>query len=243
MFFGQAEISGFRAVIHRLIPLAVCIGLVAVSPALAALDLKFVGGNDSNVAVKGTVDLSGDDVPALKKCTATINGNVVEVAVPDGEGGKTIALQGAIIKSELTSGVFKGYIAFNDHPYLAKIDDPEVEELIEVKGGRVVSGHITEISAAGVKVGDQTIPLNSISRICSPTIFGFTCAIASQAKEVGQGFEGRSDEMQLERTTSINTDDKNKGKKRCCKFSPIVPPTKGKGKGHGGHHIHIVIPI
>jgi hypothetical protein len=210
-------------------------------PAFCELNVKMIGEKNPSVAVEGTIAISGDDVPALQKCTATIKGNIIEVAVPD-SSGSTIALRGAIIKSELAPGMFKGYVALSDHPYLAKIDDPEVEELIEVRGGGVVSGHITEITADGVKIGGQTIPLSAISRICSPTIFEFSCAIASAMKTVGNGFEGRSEEMQLQRTTAINKEKKQGEKKRCCKFPPLTVPGKGKGKG-GGHHIHIIIPI
>jgi hypothetical protein len=214
-----------------------------IPPASAELNVKLVGAKTQSVSAEGTVGLFGDDVPALKNSVATINGNIIEVTVPDPEGSdKTTTLRGAIIKSELSAGAFTGYIAINDNPYLVKVDDPEVEELIEVVGGGIVSGKITEITANGVKIGDQLIPLAAISRICSPTIFQFTCAIASQMNNVVDGFEGRSKEMQLQRTTSLDKSKKNPAAKRCCKFPPLIAPGKGKGKG-GGHHIHIIIPI
>jgi hypothetical protein len=226
----------------KIAALAFCLLLQSSLPSNAELSFKMVGEKSPDVAVQGTINLSGDDVPALQECVATIKGNIVEVSVPDKEDGeKNVTLRGAIIKSELSAGTFKGYIAINDNPYLAKIDDPDVEELIEVTGGGIVSGKITEISANGVKIGDQTIPLSAIARICSPTIFEFSCAIASEMKNVAAGFEGRSQEMRLQRTTSI-ADGKKRSQKRCCKFPPLTVPGKGKGKG-GGHHIHIIIPI
>jgi hypothetical protein len=222
--------------------LVFCLTLQFSRPSNAELTFKMVGEKSPDVAVQGTIKLSGEDVPALQECVATIKGNIVEVSVPTREGGdRNVTLRGAIIKSELSAGTFKGYIAINDDPYLATIDDPDVEELIEVTGGGVVRGKITEISTNGVKIGDQTIPLSVIARICSPTIFEFSCAIASEMKNVAAGFEGRSQELRLQRTTSI-ADEKKGSQKRCCKFPPLTVPGKGKGKG-GGHHIHIIIPI
>lgn len=218
--------------------------LLAAPAALAQLNLTVSGDAEKKVALKGTVMIDGDDVPALRKARATITGNVVEMSVPGSAGAHPVVLTGAIIKSELTRTKFTGYMAVSDHPFLAEVDDPNVEELIEVEGGQVIKGRITQISAAGATIGDRTIPLDKISRICSPTIFQFVARL-STTEEPGEGgrLTASATAMQLERTTSV---DKSKGKsgtgKRCCQFPPLTAPVQKKKEG-GGHHIHIIIPI
>jgi len=215
---------------------------ISTSPARAELTMMVSGDKEPSMSLKGTVTLSGNDVPALSKSTATINGNLIEVTTP-GEGGseQPVVLRGALLKAKLTESSFTGYVALGDNPYLAKIDDPEVEELIEINGGQTVSGHITEISQAGVKISERTIPFNQISRLCSPTIFEFSCPIATEVKPEGESYKSTSASMELKRTTSI--DKKNKSGKRCCQFPPLMAPTKKQKKEGGGHHIHIIIPI
>src|SRR5437868_13999733 len=126
------------------------------SVANAEVTVKISGEKEPTTTIEGSVDVSADDSPLLKGSIATIHGNTLEIHLKESaaRGDVPGVLQGMILKPELSSNELKGYLALTPSTALTKIDDPDVEELIEVEGGQLVSGRITQISDDAVQIGE-----------------------------------------------------------------------------------------
>lgn len=214
-----------------------------LSPAGAEISVTVSGGETPTTTIEGNVAVQEVGTPVLQGAVASLNGNSLEIQVKGDADKTSAALSGLIVKSELTRNELKGFVAFKAGTALAQIDDPSVEEMIEVEGGKLVTGHLSEIGETAVKINDQEVSLSQISRLCSPRIYAFVCPLVAVASPSDGSFAATGGQIKLSRTTSRLKEgtDTDSSAKRCCRMPPI-PVVVPKGK-KGGHHIHIVIPI
>jgi len=216
-----------------------------VVPAGAAVTVKVSGGAAPEVNVEGSAAVTAADIAVMQGSFAAIAGNTLELQAkePGSEKLSTI-VSGTIIKSQLTQSELKGYVAFLSGPSLIAIDDPAVDEMIEIEGGQLVSGHITQMSSEAIKIGEQEVPVAKITRLCSPRIFEFVCPFVKVASS--DAFEGSAPQITLKPTTSPYQGKKNESEvganqKRCCNFAKVAPVVTAKKKG--GFHIPIIIVV
>ncbi len=221
--------------------LALTTSLLTAASALPEVVVK-VSGEQPTTTIEGTAPIASQGIDALKNAIAEFHGNSVDITIPGQDASGAVEVMSAVIlKPVLTSLELSGYLVITKTTAsLTKIDDPDIEELIEVAGGGTISGHITQISDEAVTIDNKPVPLNKISRICSPRIFAFSCPLSGGKDKLEDGFEARACELDFQHTTQLVTAASGE-KKRCCKFPPLlVPPIKPKG---GHHHIHIIVPI
>ena len=198
-----------------------------------------------DIHIEGQVTVKADDVHVLQGTSAQIDGNTVNIVMTKpGSTEPTRVLSGVIIKSMVTPVNFKGYVVFQGGPGLVEIDDPDVEEMIEIQGGQLVSGHIAQVDQRTVKIGNRELPMSQISRLCSPRIFMIDCMLAAKTGLPTDTYEGNAASMKFTPTTSLPKDGQvakaGDSQKRCCQLPPLVMPPLSKKKSG---HVHIVIPL
>lgn len=208
-----------------------------------------ITGKEPEVVLQGEASISAEDLPGMEGTTAEIHGNTVQFKNKAG----AVVLEGAILKPQLGRDSFTGYVALQKGSAMVTVDDPNIEELIDVEGQGLVNGRITEISSESVTIGDKKFPLGKIGRLCSPRILQFACALKPK-KEEEYNFQANATKISFKPTTTRMTEKEAKESKlaglikRCCKLPPLPPPPpppkkgKGKGKGAGHHTIHIYLP-
>ncbi len=169
--------------------LSLLMAILAPFSALAATVNYVPGTGGAGGTISTQVPLTKVGKLNIPDGVATLHDHTIDV-VGTLAGTKQNVLSGVVLKADVSvsgsHGKLTGLAYFRQGPGLTAIDDPNAEETIDVKGGRVISGHIVSINRDQVEIVDrsntnQQVATVDVSTIHSPRAFAFTMGLLAAA--------------------------------------------------------------